>query len=171
MPGKENEDLGVRRSCSLDVGSPEKKKRRTLLVVSGPASPELYKRRISCNALPESKRRGDASSHGSAAESESEPSEEAVGVANDAQPRTPSEREPAASEKAFAAVVASAAHLLLRRNALERAAPNMAEQTYLALRLHLAFDREPGSRAALMILVSSARGVSATRAESSSIFD
>ena len=47
----------------------------------------------------------------------------------------------------------------------------MAERIYLALRLHIAFDRESGSRAALMILVSSARGVLATREDSQNTFD
>ena len=90
---------------------------------------------------------------------------------NEAQLRTPYEEEPAVSEKAFAAAVASATHLSLRQNVTEKAAPNMAEQAYLALRLHTAFDREPGSRVALKILVSSARGVSAIRAENPSIFN
>ena len=132
----------------------EKKKRRALLDVTEPApSRELCKRRISYDTQPPNKWcGGEASSRDSAAQNESEPSDEAVGTA-------------------FAAAVASVAHLSLWRTATEKGAPNKAGQIYLTLRLRIAFEHELGSLDALIFLVSSAREVSSMRAESPSIFD
>jgi hypothetical protein len=148
----------------------EKKKRRVLLDVTEPApSRELFKRCLSCDTPPQNKRRGGR--HRRVARRLRTSRNRATRRLGRRMPRAPRKEEPAASEEAFAAAVASVAHLSLWRNATEKAAPNKAEQIYLALRLRIAFERELGSRAALIFLASSAREVSSMRAENPSIFD
>ena len=93
----------------------EKKKRQTLLDVTEPApSHELCKRRLSCVTQPQNKRRGGR--HRRVARRLRTSLSRATRRLGRRMTRAPRKEEPAASEEAFAAAVASVTHLWLRQN-------------------------------------------------------